>query len=188
MRLHPAIKAIIIVLLIAALGGTYYIYKKRADDIKNQSLNLESQAAQYEKEIKKINDEIEEKRKSYTTLRTTGNFLTGFKCDNVEDFDLIDAVLESYEIKPVIIVDCNDEETLNEMVNHIVSFENEYEVMLTSSPVDVENVEKAKEMFISKGFENLSGIFFLRNDDNNSTNINQLSNSFLKFIQNYQIR
>lgn len=195
--MNRALKIIAIAVLVAMLGGVYFIYKNKSNDRRAELERIIASQKEYEDKINAIDDELEEYKAGMTVNRETGDFVVAFNCATPADVDYVLRLCEARKIAPAFVVNCNaDDESLTALAGAIVP--KSVDVLLMSSPLSMDNVTKVETLFRqpvntfeydpATGAEitiapkaKISGIFFLTSDDQNADNIKFISGNYIGY-------
>lgn len=193
--MKTALKIIAIVVLLALLGGVCYFYKVKSDERRAALVELSASQKEYEKKLKAIDEEIEAYKASMTYARDTGDFVIAFECAGIGDAQYALRLGEAYGFFPEIVVNCNaDAETLAVFLEELKQMP--VDVMLTSSPFNMENVNRAKDLLLKNSEEydyitgettetaplaKISGVFLLRGEDCSDENVKALAGNYVGY-------
>lgn len=160
-----------IVLGVALVLGLYM--DRKEEQQKSAQLARQNEEAQpYEKEIKKINVQMEERKQELSYISDTAKLLVGYRMYVPENLAMIQKQAETYGFSPIIVLDCGTE--LEQLTTLIQTVAGEgWDIMLTGSPtVDEfdEKVTKVRDVMGKLGISD-TGVFLLRDSDYSEENV-----------------
>lgn len=177
--------AILCVLLAAVIGYLVYINQQQE---KAQTASLESlqeELKPYESELRELQAELSNLKNNVSYTSEEAEILVGFVPSEVADLSYIEEKSEMYSFSPVLVLDCAME--MEEIEAIINAADEDWEIMLFSSPFsedDNENVLSVLSLLEDEQIEH-SGVFLLRSDYYNTTNIQLLSDDGFIGYTNY---
>ena len=175
-RLLTGILAVVGIVLGVVFVSSLYMDQKEEQQQSAQLVRQKEEAKPYEKEIKEINTQIEERKQNLDYLSDTAKMLVGYKMYAPENLAVIQKQAETYGFAPVIVLDCAMETTqLTSLIQTVVG--GGWEIMLTGSPVMDEFSEKVTHVREVLGQFGISdtGVFLLRDSYYSQENIERLT-------------
>lgn len=177
--------AILCVVVAIVIGYLFYINQQNE---KEQTVALESlqeELEPYESELQELQAELSDLNNDVSYTSEEAEIIVGFVPSEVADLSYIEEKSETYNFSPVLVLDCTME--VAEVDAIINAADPDWEIMLfspTFSEDANENVLSVLSLLETRNVEHC-GVFLLRSDYYNITNIQLLSDDGFTGYTNY---
>lgn len=166
--------AVISVILAGGLAFMIYSDEQEQKERAAAILELQAEARPYEVELNNLQSELSslEKNTSYTSDRA--EIMVGFIASEVLDIEYIRDKAQVYGFPPVLVVDCTMD--ISDIEEIIEAADENWEIMLYASPFSDDSNENVLAVlsYLEAVGRGDTGVFFLRNSDNSSQNVQML--------------
>ncbi|MCD7756682.1 MAG: hypothetical protein LUH45_00695 [Clostridiales bacterium] len=157
-----------------ALGWMLYTEYRQEAAFSAASQALKEEASSYVTQRQALLSELDELESSAACFSDEARFMVGFLVSDVSDLSYIREKAETHDFSPVLVLDCTMAEA--DLKQLLAAAEDQWEVMLYASPFSAETngaVLTTLSCLDSIGKEQ-TGVFFLRDEDNNDDNVQLL--------------
>ncbi|MCD8132534.1 MAG: hypothetical protein LUE19_01610 [Clostridiales bacterium] len=166
--------AVIAILLAGGLAFMIYSDEQAQKEQAEAVREIQAEARSYEVELNDLRSELSslEKSTSYTSDRA--EIMVGFIASDVSDMEYISDKAQAYGFPPVLVIDCTMDISDIEVI--VEAADENWEIMLYASPFSDESNENVLSVlsYLESAGRDETGVFFLRNSDNSSPNIQML--------------
>ena len=167
--LKIGIISFLVILLIGLGVHVFFIFKDNEDTLNS----LREEASVYEKEKESILTDLEGKRRLIAPENDAASINIAFFVTSEQQLEKVEEIMSQYSFNPTICVNLDASAVL---INKIQ--DKNYEIILTSSPIDEEKIENIDDISIYNAF-------LLRNSEDNMENIGNLKNLGFKNVLRY---
>lgn len=179
-RLGKILKIVAVVLAIGCIIILFLanLYDKKQNNEQTAKFEIiASKVKPYEKELRKLEDELSELKKTYTYSPDNATIMIGFLVSDTTDIEYIRNKSVSYGFSPIILIDCTN--SIENITKCVTAADKEWEIMLYTPQFSSEicdTVVSVKNHLKSLNKKD-TGVFFLRKDYYTQQNIDLLSQS-----------